>query len=871
MPDDTPAPVLLTPPDADRRLGFDTVREQLLALARTPYGRDRLAALAPSADLALVEGRLARAGEMAGLVRSGDGPPVQEIGRLEAVLRRVQPKDAAADGDDLLAVARVLQVGRALHDHHHRRRDAAPALWAIAARIAVLKALEDRVRQTVGDDGQVRDDASPELSRLSRELAARRGRLRSTVLAALREAAAQGHATEDQPTIRGGRAVIPVRAEARRKVAGFVHDVSASGQTVYVEPAAALDLNNEIRELELERGREVQRILQALSGHVRHHRRDIERTLDAVGHLDALAAVGRLSARLDALVPEVGEGGPLRLVRARHPVLALRAAEAGGADSGASAPDAGALRFADAGRRPDGDDPGASAADVPAGDAPAGGAPADGGRQTAGAGPGAVVPLDLALGADAWTLVITGPNAGGKSVAMKTVGLLSLMAAHGLPVPADPGTRLPLFSQVFVDLGDQQSIQDDLSTFTSHLTNVRHMLERADDRSLCLVDEAGTGTDPAEGGALAQALLSRLTKRRALTVVTTHIGALKAFAHNTPGVENGSMAFDRDQLQPTYQFRPGVPGSSYAFEIADRVGLAGPVVRDAREIVGEGKGALEDLIAEFETRSADAARQLAEAQDARRQAERAQKDYEHRLERLRADADHRRAQALAQAEEILAEANAAVENTVREIKEAEAEAEATKHARHKLDEARERVRRRRKKVDGRQRQRQPAAPADAVPGPLAVGDHVRLDDDGPTGEVLELDGAEALLALGALTSRVKTERLTKVGGPVKRGKTAVRTPGRARNGESRSAAVSTARVRVDLRGARVDEALAEVERFVDQAVVGGVPSVEILHGKGTGALRQAIHEQLAARPDVAGYADAPPDRGGHGVTVVELA
>ena len=825
MPDDPPAPVLLTPPDADQRLGFDTLRERLVESARTPYGRDRLAALAASADLGVVRGRLERSGQMAEVLRAGDAPPVQEVDRLEAVLRRVQPKDSTADGADLRAVGHVLAVGRRLHDFHHRRRDAAPALWDIAARVAVLKELEARIERTIGDDGQVRDDASPELLRLTRELAGLRGRLRSTVQAALREAAAAGHATEDQPTIRGGRAVIPVRAEARRKVAGFVHDVSASGQTVYVEPAAALDLNNEIRETELERGREVQRILQALSGHVRHHRRDIERTLDAVGHLDALAAVARLAVDLDALVPEVGAGGPLTLVRARHPVLALRVAHAN--------------RQSDAERR---------------------GMPRE------------VVPLDLALGDDAWTLVITGPNAGGKSVAMKTVGLLSLMAAHGLPVPAEPGTRLPLFSQVFVDLGDQQSIQDDLSTFTSHLTNVQQMLERADDRSLCLIDEAGTGTDPAEGGALAEALLQRLTKRHALTIVTTHIGALKAFAHDTPGVLNGSMAFDRAELEPTYAFRPGVPGSSYAFEIADRVGLDRPVVRDARRLVGESKGRLEDLIAEFETRSADAAHQLADAEGRLKEAERVRKDYEHRLERLRADADHRRAQALAEADKILAEARAAVENTVREIKEAEAERETTQAAREKLDQVRERVHRRKRKVDARNTRRQvtakPATPA--VAGPIAPGDHVRLDADGPVGEVLEVDGSEAVLALGALTSRVKTKRLTKVGGPMNRGNAQARPPGRPRGGESRSAAVSDARIRVDLRGARVDEALSETQRFVDQALVGGLPSVEIVHGKGTGALRQAIHEQLAARPDIAGYAVAPFDQGGDGVTVVTL-
>ena len=827
-----PDPVRLHPTDADRRLGFDAVRERLVGHARTPYGRERLETLAPSASVTLVRGRLERAGQMAELVQAGDGPPLREIDRLEAVLRRVQPKDAAADGADLLQVARVLETGRQVHDYHHRHREAAPALWEIAARIAVLKALEDRIGDTIGDDGRVRDDASPELLRISRELAARQSRLRSSLLAALRDAASKGYATEDQPTIRGGRAVIPVRAEAKRKVEGFVHDVSATGQTVYIEPASVLDLNNEIREIELERGREIRRILQGLSGHVRHHRRDIERTLDAVGHLDALAAVGRLSSDLGALVPEVGPGGALRLVRARHPALLLRIREARALPEAERPPNV----------------------------------------------PDAVVPLDLEMGGGAArTLVITGPNAGGKSVAMKTVGLLSLMASHGLPVPADPGTRLPLVTALFVDLGDQQSIQDDLSTFTSHLTNVRRMLEEADDRALCLIDEAGTGTDPAEGGALSEAVLKRLTQRGTLTVATTHIGALKAFAHNAPDVENGSMEFDRESLSPTYRFRAGVPGSSYAFEIADRVGIDRPVVRDARDLVGAGKSRLEDLIAEFEERTTTAARELEEARAGRREAERVQRDYEQRLDRLRADADNRRAQALAEAEKILAEANATVENTVREIKEAGAERERTQEARAKLDEARARVERRTEKVQRKQKRRASVSAKPTPPqaaGPIAVGDRVRLDDADAAGEVLELNGKEAVIALGALTSRVKLSRLTKIGGPSKQTVRvgSARVPGRSRRGEgAQSVAVSTAATRIDLRGARVDEALARVQRFVDEALVGGVPSVEILHGKGTGALRQAIHDQLAGRPDVSAYAAAPPDQGGDGVTVVDLS
>jgi DNA mismatch repair protein MutS2 len=302
------------------------------------------------------------------------------------------------------------------------------------------------------------------------------------------------------------------------------------------------------------------------------------------------------------------------------------------------------------------------------------------------------------------------------------------------------------------------------------------------------------------------------------------------------------------------------------------------VVRDARRLLGEGKAKLEDLIAEFEARTTEARRRQEEAESRLAEAEKTQADYEQRLDRLRADADNRRQQALAQAEQILADANAAVENTVREIKEAAAEKEATKEAREKLDEARARISKRKSKVDRRQRSRQRPARngAEAEPtGPIAVGDHVRLDADGPVGEVLALDAGEALIALGALQSRVDAGRLTKVGGPQSKGKTAARlaarTPGKARRGESRSAAVSTARVRIDLRGQRVDEALANVQRFVDEALVGGVPSVEILHGKGTGALRQAIHDQLRGRPDVTSFAVAPFDRGGDGVTVVDLS
>ncbi|MCH7638854.1 MAG: Smr/MutS family protein, partial [Bacteroidetes bacterium] len=480
-----------------------------------------------------------------------------------------------------------------------------------------------------------------------------------------------------------------------------------------------------------------------------------------------------------------------------------------------------------------------------------------------------VVPLDLELGEEAVTLIITGPNAGGKSVAMKTVGVLSIMAQCGIPIPADLGTSLPLFSRLFVDIGDRQSIQEDLSTFTSHLASIAQMLEEAEDRSLVLIDEAGTGTDPAEGGALAQAVLQRLTEQGARTIATTDHGALKAFAHAADGVENGSMQFDRKTLAPTYRFQRGIPGSSYAFEIAARVGLDRGVVKTARELVGEGKAALEDLIADFEqrTREAEGRRDEADAQLA--EAERIRADFEQRLGRIRNDRERLKAEALEQAEQIVQDANAAVEKTIREIKEAEAEREATKAARKQLEAVRETISERRKKSVSQSRR---AEKSDGVPeglsdvsGPIQRGDQVRLEGSSAVGEVVELSETEAVIAFGSMTSRAKLERLMKVGGPQQQ-----KVEDRAPRSSPSSPSITTTRTRIDVRGQRVEEAVPVIMRLVDEAVAASAPSVEILHGKGTGALRIAIREHLASRDDVASFESAPWNQGGDGVTLVVL-
>lgn len=823
----------LHPADAEERLGFDVIRKRLLGSARTPYGAERLAALQPSAEVATVQRRLDRTSEMQALLVSSERPPLPAAADLRPLLRRVAPQDSRAEAEELADAGKALEGLRRLHAYLQSRQAEAPELWRIGSRIVPLKGLEDRITQTVTPDGEVRDDASPELLRLTRAIRQKEGQLRSTLMRALRNAVSEGWATEEQPTIRGGRAVIPVRAEAKRKVQGFVHDVSASGQTVYIEPTSVLDLNNDIRELQTARRHEIDRVLRQVTAHLRTHREDLAGSLEALGLLDGIAAMGRLAGNLDGIAPEVGEGGAMRLVKARNPVLMLH------------------VRREAERRRAAGE------SDVE--------------RRE-------VVPLQLDLGEENRTLVITGPNAGGKSVAMKTIGLMALMTACGLPVPAAPGTRVPVLRRLFVDLGDQQSIEDDLSTFTSHLTNLRMMLSEADGDSLVLIDEAGTGTDPAEGGALAEAVLRRLTDRGALTVATTHHGTLKAFAHDTEGVVNGSMMFDRETLAPTYRFQMGVPGSSYAFEIAGRVGLDEAVVEEARRLVGEGASRLEDLIAAFEEETQAARIDRKEAERLSAESERLRADYEQRLETLRAERDELKAEALARADQILKNANAAVERTIREIKEAEAEKEATRKARKQLEETKKAVREKTKITKQRQKKRKaasrgkpdPASANGAASGPIEVGDRVRVEGANAVGEVLEMDDAEAQVALGALTTRVTLDRLTKVGGTTKQRVSVSRSggPASARSSNRGTMPATRARMRIDLRGERVEAARMQAERFVDEAISSGLPRVEILHGKGTGALREAIHADLRQRGDIEAFEVAPWNQGGDGVTVV---
>jgi DNA mismatch repair protein MutS2 len=831
------------PASAEEKLGFDVLRKRLRNQVQSPLGAERLDGMQPARTLHWLEDELGRVAELQDAFRYAETTvPLNHIRDVRGVLKRAAPEDAYVDPEDLHEVRLVLVTLRRLKRYVADRQADYPQLAQAVSRITPLSDLEEHIKGIIDADGSVRDDASPELERLRRLIIRRQGELRDALDRELRKAGSQGYATAEQPTIRGGRMVIPIRAEAKRKVEGFIHDTSATGQTVYIEPTACLNLNNEVRELKSEEKREVERILRKATAHLRSRRDAMDTNMKALAQFDLLQAKARLANHLDAVVPHLNEDSTIEVVEGRNPVLQLHFEQARNQD-GTSGP------LEDAETRE-------------------------------------VVPLDFTLGDDFRTLVITGPNAGGKTVTMKTVGLFALMLAYGLPIPVAPHSKFALFDRLIVDIGDEQSIEEDLSTFSSHVANLRHMARSADEQTLVLIDEAGTGTDPEEGGALAQAVLERLTTSGARTIATTHHGTLKTYAHEAEHVENGSMEFDQETLRPTYHFQLGVPGSSYAFEIAQRMGLADDILTRARELAGEQKTAMEELIATFESRNQELERQLDAARREKEQAEKERERYEGKIGKVEKERDKIRQQALEEAERIVQGANARIEQTIREIKEAEAEKEATKQAREQFEQFRDDVEARRESVEEEvEAEDEPAeegpdeSPAAAstngaakkptpkkAKGPIHKGDQVVIDGGSTKGEVQEVDDDEAVVVLGSMHMRVDLDRLTKVGGPREQQVTVSQTQG----GGSSDIAALRASNRIDVRGQRVNEALAAVQQFVDEAIAANLDRVEILHGKGTGALRQAIQEELAQRPDVAGFGDAEWDAGGTGVTIVEL-
>ncbi|HTO93320.1 MAG TPA: endonuclease MutS2 [Bacteroidota bacterium] len=781
--------------NALRKLEFDKVRQRVLRYASSEPGRESLASMGVMATRGDIVVALAQVTEMKRLLEQDEPLPLEGIHPLAGALGKSAVEGMTLLPRELLHVSLLLKAARLTRAFAARRKEDFPLIWQIADPLRADKVLEFNIDHAVDEGGGVRPDASRELLTVRRSIADRYEDLRRRLAGILRNVAELGFSQDDIITTREGRMVIPVKAEHKHRVPGFIHSASASGATVFIEPTETLELNNEIRSLQFQEQREIERILRELTAQVSAARGDLAADLDILAGLDDLQARAKYSIEILGVEPEIREDAPLAVRGGRHPLLLM----SHGYDR--------------------------------------------------------TVPLDMDLGGEAVTLLISGPNAGGKSVAMKTVGLLVAMAQCGLHVPAAHGTVLRVFRSCFVDIGDEQSIENDLSTFSSHLGALKEIAAGADRASLVLIDEIGAGTDPSEGGAIAAALLEELTRRGAVTIATTHQGALKVFAHETPGVSNGAMEFDLATLTPTYRFRPGVPGSSYALEMASRLGFAPGLMRRARERLGGEHAKLETLIVELEEATQKARAELAGAAEARRSGEELSREYGEKIAKLGAETREVRRKAAEEAARIVAEANAAIERSVREIRE-------TNAAKETVRRVRDDVARLHGEIEAVQREAQPERPARIEP--LAPGSSVTIEGGSDTGEVLEIspDGKHATVIFGAVKMRVPVGslRLSR-----KRPSTALHPMT-----DLRTEKPGAVHQDLDIRGMTGDEALPLVDKFIDDAVLAGLGRIDIIHGKGTGALRKKVSDFLASHPRVRAFRLGEWNEGGTGATVVEL-
>ncbi len=770
------------------KLEFHKVLDRLSQLVSSAPARTLVRQIQPLTDIPVIRLELERVSEAKALFIGEGTLPLDGIKDVLTALKKSTITNHFLNATELIEIASTLRAARTLSAFFNKRRDSAPQLALLAGDLFYDRVVEFNIYECLEEEGSVKDGASKDLKRIRQDMVSTSVNLRKHLATILKRVSEKDMAQEEIVTTRDGRMVIPVKAEHKNHVPGFIHSSSASGATVFIEPAETLDLNNMLRELQLREQREIARILTMLTDQVREIAPNVERTLSLLSLLDLIVAKAKFSIETMGSAPALTEERTVSLVQARHPVLLQKH------------------------RREE------------------------------------IVPLDLSFGGETRTLIITGPNAGGKSVAMKTVGLLALCAQAGLHIPASPETELCVFRTMFVDIGDDQSIENDLSTFSSHLVQMKQVLEKADADSLALIDEIGAGTDPAEGGALAAAILADLTRRGCLTIATTHHGMLKAFAHETPQISNASMEFDQETLQPTYRFRPGVPGSSYALELGSRLGLPTSIITAARELVGEEKVRLEQLLIDLERQSQVYQQQIKEVSAERDRLDSLVQAYEQKIASLQKELKAIRSQAVAEAEQILKGAKSLVERSVKEIRESGAEKNTVKHAREELERLHHDIAAKRPEESPDQEEA------------IHVGDPVRLQQGTEVGEVVELKGPMATVLWGSARLKVDRKDLRKE----RRRST---TPGRADGGFS----LPEGKPEVDLRGMMGEEAVSTVQQFLDNALLSGLHRVDIIHGKGTGALRKRIAEFLKTYPHVKSFRLGEWNEGGSGVTVVELA
>ena len=826
---------MIYPATFEQKIGFDRLREQIAALCSMRAARERLAAEGFSTSAWEIGQRLALADEMRLLLEMERDFPGGDYPDIDFLVAKLRVEGSFLDVEEVMTLHGALSALGGVGSFIRVRGEHYPTLFALTRDIAAFPEIVQRIETILDRFGNVRDNASPALLQVRRAIREREGQAAKRLQAVLSSAKGAGIVDADaQISIRDGRAVIPVSAANKRKLNGFIHDESATGKTFYVEPVEVVEINNDRREREYAGRREIVRILSEFTDAIRPDAESITVSGDSLARIDLLRAKGRWASENGCVKPILSTDDRLVLRNARHPLLqqTLRAA----------------------------------------------------GRE--------IVPLDLQLDRRKHILVISGPNAGGKSVCLKTTGIVQYMFQCGFLVPASENSELPVFRSLFIDIGDEQSIDNDLSTYSSHLLNMKHMLAGASDRTLVLIDEFGSGTEPTIGGAIAEAILEKLLEKGCYGVITTHYANIKYYASNTEGIANGAMQFDVQHIRPLFRLEMGKPGSSFAVEIARKIGLPEEIIRAASEKAGSDHINIERQLREIARDKHYWEQKRDRIRLTDRKVEELEQTYSEQLAGIRAERQEILRRAKQEAQQLIADANRQIENTIRTIREAQAEKELTRLARRELEDFREqqvdsadaaerdaavsreieRIERRRQRRAER-KAREGAAPA-AAPAPEAEkprevveGSKVRMEGQDMVGVVQSVKGNRAQVAFGQILTTVDRSRLQVVSNNEYREATRPVAPRTVVSADI-SARKLRFRDHIDVRGMRAAEALEQVQDFIDDALMVGVSTVSILHGKGTGALKEEIRRYLRSVPEVASAVDEHADRGGAGITIV---
>lgn len=784
-------------------LEFDKIVTVTCGLCMTPMGVERIRERFPVADAAVIDRRREELQEIMTLLEGGDFP-ILRLPDLRGLIEKSGLEGSFLDPGDFLQFGEFLAGAEALLKFSRVSAETFPRLEQYLAHLSAVYPLRVAIERSITPEAEVSDSASPELARIRKDKRRVRDRVVSRLEHILASRKTDPSRVDGIITLRNDRFVIPVRESDPAANEGIIQDRSSSGATIFVEPMAVVESNNQLRRLGMEETREVERILLGLTDLVREHTRALLDNVATVGELDAISAVGQFGRRVDGVVAGRTDDASLRLVEARHPLLVLKFL-----------------------REP---------------------------LETR----STVVPMSVTVGDAVQVMIVTGPNTGGKTVSLKTIGLLTLMAQAGWPVPAKAGTQVGIFTRVIADIGDEQSIESSLSTFSSHLTRIRTAIELADPWTLVLLDELGAGTDPKEGAALGEAIVRELTERGARLVVTTHHSALKTLSQHDARIENASLVFDVKTLSPSYQFRVGVPGASYAIAIARRLGLSPEVVQRAESLIGEQEKDLTHLLNELDDRLVALREGQSELAAHRQAASQLEELYRSRLERLKKTESERKSEALAEAEQIVVDTRREMEQLVREIREGQAERERVKAA-HKV------LRERTAEIKEQRQELKPVASPATESGPLRAGDHVWIEAFRRGGELVEEDTGrgKVKVRIGDFLYTLDREAVAKAAGE------APAAPPKPRPTVHVESSVEVG-PEISLRGQSAEDALVLLDRYLDDVRVEGLTEVRIVHGKGEGILRRVLGEFLTKDTRVASIRLGQWNEGADGVTIAKL-